>query len=80
MTTKAQRSVRDRVLRHVRESGTCGPPPARMSAADWRKHLGRLCKAGILRIWEWEVDGDVFRPEPPKLPSRYLYVGGPNWE
>jgi hypothetical protein len=66
-------------MRHVLEHGTCGRPPAGMSVSEWRRQLGRLCHAGVLRIWEWEVEGELFRPEPAKLASRYLYVAGPSW-
>ena len=65
------------VARFIVEHGAhTSTPPPRMSVATYRKQLAALVKRGVLRIWAW----DEFRPEPPGLAGRYLYVDGPKWE
>jgi hypothetical protein len=67
------------VARHILNHGTqTKRPPRGVTAASYRGALARLEKSGVLRRWQWDVDGVPY--EPKSHTAGWLWLPGPQWE
>lgn len=66
------------VAAHILQYGTqTDEPPEGVSRDSYVRALGRLAKAGVLRKWEWVIDGRPYCPQ--SVTAGWLWLPGARW-